>query len=137
MPVFDQVVAAVQDAHVRAVELVRRAGEEVALERGDIDEHVRRVVDGVHEHERAGRVREPRGPRHVGDRAERVRRGPDRDEPRLRPQRLLEVHPVELAGFGHEADAPDGHPALARDCLPRGDVGVVIPVPPILSERWT
>ena len=38
---------------MRPVELVRRAGEEVAADRLDVDEHVRRVVHRVDEDERA------------------------------------------------------------------------------------
>src|SRR5260370_2771818 len=44
---------AVERAHVRAEEFVGRADEEIAIERADIDWPVRRVVDGVDEHQRA------------------------------------------------------------------------------------
>ena len=59
----DQRLASPEHADVRAVELVGRAGQEVGAERRDVDERVRRVVDGVHEDERARGVGEVRGPR--------------------------------------------------------------------------
>ncbi len=77
---LEERLAAPEDADVRAVELVGGAGEEVGAERGDVDEGVRGVVDGVHEHERAGGVGEIGGAPHVVDRAERVRGGADREE---------------------------------------------------------
>ena len=47
----EEIVAAVEHAHVGTVELVGGAGEEVAAEGAHVDERVRRVVDRVHEDE--------------------------------------------------------------------------------------
>ena len=47
-----------EHAHVRAEEFVGGAGEEIAVERGDVDEAVRAVVDGVDVGEGSGRVGE-------------------------------------------------------------------------------
>ena len=111
---------------MRAVELVGGAREEVGAERGDVDERVRGVVDGVDEHERAGGVGELGRAAHVVDRPERVRRGADREELRPRSERRGEVLHVELAGLGVEAHGPDLEAALARDAAPGIDVGVVV-----------
>ena len=52
---------AVEDADVRAVELVGRAAEEVATHRPDVDQPVRGVMDRVHEDQGAGRMGDPGG----------------------------------------------------------------------------
>ena len=57
---LEPVAPAVQDSDVRPVELVGRAGEEVAADRADVHQRVGGIVDRVHEGERAGGAREAR-----------------------------------------------------------------------------
>ena len=105
--VLEKRAAAAQHADVGAVELVGRAGEEVAAERPHVHERVGRVVDGVHEDEGALGVGELRRRRHVVDRAERVRRGADGEEPGPRARSGARGRPVELARR-RAAGAPSG-----------------------------
>ena len=64
---------AVEDALVRAEELVAGAGQEVGIERLHVDESVRRVVHGVDEGHRADVVRQANGLLNVVDRAHGIR----------------------------------------------------------------
>ena len=56
-----------KNAHVRTIELVRRTGEEIAVERLHVDQLVWREVHGVDVDERSGGVRQLGGAAHVGD----------------------------------------------------------------------
>jgi hypothetical protein len=56
MKFLEQLALAVERAHVRAEEFVGRADEKIGVERAHIDRAVRRVVNGVDEHERADSV---------------------------------------------------------------------------------
>jgi len=67
----------VEGARVGAEELVRARDEEVAVERSDVHESVRRVVDRVHDRRRADALRGGDGGADVVDRPERVGRVPD------------------------------------------------------------
>jgi hypothetical protein len=66
---LEQLAPAVQDADVRSVKLVRGAGEEITSHLAHVDRLVRREVDRVDEHERAGGVGDLSGAADVGDRA--------------------------------------------------------------------
>ena len=88
---------AIEHADVRPVELVRAAAKEVAVHRPHVDELVRGVVHGVHEHERAGGVSKPGRTGHVGDRAQCVGRGADGEEPGAGGDRPGHVLGVEAA----------------------------------------
>ena len=71
---------AVEDPHVRAVELVAAAGEEVAVPFAHVHELVRRVMHGIHEGERANGMRHAHRAGNVADGADAVRRRADSNE---------------------------------------------------------
>ena len=79
---------------MRAEELVRRADEDVAAPRRDVDRPVRAVVHGIDPRERAGLVRELDDPRDIRTGPDRVRRRRERDD--LRPRRALRREVVEV-----------------------------------------
>ena len=98
---LDQLAPAPQHPHVRPVELVGRAGEEVTPPGA----HVRHVVGGivhpVHEYDRARGVRQCREPRDVVDGTECVGGRAEREQPHLAAKlarRVLLVEPPVLAG---------------------------------------
>ena len=123
---LQQIPPHVHRAEVRPVELVRRAHQQIAADRADVHQRVRRVVDRVDEAERAGVVREPGGGGHVGDRAEGIRRGADRQELRPRREGAFERVPLQLAGRGVHRHRADRQAAIPRDGAPRIDVAVMI-----------
>src|ERR1700723_3275296 len=49
---------AVQRSHMRAEEFIRRTREKIAIERANVNQSVRRVVNRIDEHQRAGGVRQ-------------------------------------------------------------------------------
>ena len=122
---LEEVALAEQHPHVRPEELVRRAEEHVDVPAGDVDRAVRAVVDGVRPGERAGAVRELDDPRHVGSRADRVRRDREGDDARPLGELRLEVVEVEREVVVHAREADDDADVL-REREPRGDVGVVV-----------
>ena len=76
-----QVLALAEEhSHVRAEEFVGGADEKIAIERGDIDEAVRAVVDGIDVSERAGGVGEADDFLDGIDGADRVRCVADRNQ---------------------------------------------------------
>ena len=58
MKLLEQLALAVERAHVRAEEFVGRADEKIGVESAHIDGAVRRIVDGVDEHQRPDGVSE-------------------------------------------------------------------------------
>ena len=123
---LEEVAAAVQHADVRPVELVGRAGQQIAAEGGHVNEHVRRIVHRIDEQQPSARVDEIARAAHVGDRAKRVRGGADRHQPGARADEPFEIAPVELPGPGDHARCADGHAAIASQRLPGRHVGVMI-----------
>ena len=111
---------------MRSVELVRRAHQQIAADRPDVHERVRREVDRIDEAQGAGIVRKAGGGGDVGDRAEDVRRGADGQELRPRRERALERVPLQLAGRGGHRHGANRQASIARDRAPRIDVAVMI-----------
>ena len=111
---------------MRPEPLVGRAGQRVAAERGDVDRAVRRGVDGVDEDARAGAVRGGDDARQVGDRADRVGGGGDRDParalPRARPRRRRRA--ARACRDRARRSAPRAGARGGDE--PRRDVGVVV-----------
>ena len=93
-PAPQHLLAAEGHAHMRAEELVRRADEDVAAPRRDVDRPVRAVMHGIDPRERAGLVRELDDPRDIRTGPDRVRRRRERDD--LRPRRALRREVVEV-----------------------------------------
>src|SRR6202790_5732500 len=69
-----------EHSHVRAEELVSGADKKIAIERGDVDEAVRAVVDGINVDERANGVGEAGDFFDRMDGADGIRRVADRDQ---------------------------------------------------------
>ena len=113
---------------MRPVELVGRAGEEVRAERLHVDERVRGVVDGVHEHEGAVRVRHRRDARDVVDRPDGVRRAADGDETGPLPEEPPERVEVEPGLPRGERRRLDDDAAVLLERAPGVDVRVVVEV---------
>ena len=111
---LEQLAAPVEDADVRAEELVGRADEEVAPERRDVDRAVRRVVDGVDVGERARLAAERGQPGDVVDRPGAVRRPAERGDTRAPRELRGEVVDVDDARLRVDAGLADGDAAVAR-----------------------
>ncbi len=115
-----------QHAGVRAVPLVRRGEERVAVERGEVDGRVRDEMDPVDQHPCTGRVGRVDDRREVGHRAQRVRRTGDRDPSRPWADARRDRVGIEASGGGVELRQPqDGTTVVGREA-PRRDVGVVV-----------
>ena len=109
----------------RAAHLVPGEAEEVGAERGDVHRHVRHRLGGVHQHQRADRVRP------VGDRPDRVDRAEhvglvhERDQLGPLGDQVVDVREVEPA-VGRHAEPAQRRPGALAQQLPRHDVGVVL-----------
>ena len=113
-------------AHVRPVELVGGASQEVAAEGAHVHDRVGRVVHGVHEDERTVAVRQLHRGRNVVDRAEGVRGGADGEEPGPRSEGVRKAVEVERARGGIHRHRADGQAALPLQGAPGIHVGVVV-----------
>ena len=100
--------------------------QEIAADGLDVDERVRRIVHGVDEHSRAHGVGEPCSPRDVGDGAERIRRRADGEQLGARPDRRLEIGPVQPTVVRPHLHHAHGDAAILLQRLPRRDVAVMI-----------
>ena len=125
---LEQLTPRVEDAGVRAVELVRRAGQEIAADALHVDELVRREVDGVDEEQRARLARDGRREREVVHRPRRVRRAADRDQLRPRRDELPQVLPVDLRCLADHPRRAHDDAAVDLQRPPRRHVGVMIEV---------
>jgi hypothetical protein len=124
--ILEEVVPAVQHPDVRSVELIRRAGQEVAAHQADIDQAVRGVMHGIDEHEGADVVGQAGSIGHVVDRAQGVRSRPDRQQPRAARDLPPEVVSVELTRLRDHSGDPHGDAPLAGQLPPGIDVGVMV-----------
>jgi len=116
-----------QNADVRSVKLVGRAGEEVASDRVHIDEVVRRVVHGVDEDDGvAGGFREPTSGGDVRNRADRVRRGADRQDLRPGVERRFQARPIQPAVVQLHLHGAYGYAAIALQRAPGRDIAVMV-----------
>ena len=124
---LEQLAPAVEHADVRPVELVGRARQEVAAERL-ARRRARAARSARRRRRRARRAACARSATraHVVDRAERVRRGADRDEPRRGGRAPRRARPSRAGRSRSERDGADRQAALLRERAPRVDVGVVI-----------
>ena len=119
-PATTRVVLAKEEPRMGPVELVRRAGEEVAIQGLDVNQVVRGIVDGGQRTPGRGPVGDPDGPGHVGDGPEGVRDRADRQH--LRPIRdlRLQIVPSE-PGHPRAASRSSGRPPHAgKPGLTRG-----------------
>ena len=123
---IEDVGLAVQRAEVRPEPLVGAAGQEVGVERLDVDRAVRRVRDGVDVGQRPDLVGAGDDLGDRVDRADRVARVADGDELRPRRELRLEVLEVERDVVRPDVDLLDGHAAVGGHRLPGRDVGLVV-----------
>jgi hypothetical protein len=125
MKFLEQLALAVERAHMRAEKFVRRANEEVGVERADVDGAVWRIVNCVDEHERAGGVRELGDFGDGIDGANGVGGVTDGDEFCFARDFFAEVVEIERAvGIVNIGLTDDD--AFFFECAPGRDVGVVI-----------
>ena len=103
-----------QHAGVRAVPLVRAAGEDVAAEGADVDRLVRREVHGVDEHAGAGVVGGGDDRGEVGHRADEVGRAGQRDPARALVDEGDHGGGVEQAGAGSNGARTCSAPAWSH-----------------------
>ena len=115
-----------QNADVRAEELVRRAGQEVAIPRLHVDGAVRRVMHGVEVDQRPRRVRLPGEGGHVRHAPHGVAGAGQRRQTDPAVQFAGQVVPIERAVLGPNVHEADLGPGVPRRQHPRADVGVVV-----------
>ena len=123
---LEQLGPAEQDADVRAEELVRRADQEVAPDRGHVDRAVRGEVDGVDVRERARIAAERAQGGDVVHRAGAVRCPAERGDPRAVGEQGGKCVGVDDADLRVDRDLAHGHAAILGRKQPRRDVGVVV-----------
>ena len=124
-PRREQVLLAERHAHVRPVELVRRAEEHVDVPGRDVDRAVRAVVDGVGPGERADAVGELDDPPHVGRGADGVGGDREGDDARAVAELRGEAVVVEREVVV-DVDPADDDADVLLQREPRRDVAVVI-----------
>jgi hypothetical protein len=110
---------------VGAEELVRRAEENIGIDRLHVDRPVRGVVHRVDPRERPCVVRERDHTCHIRDGTDRVRGPGERDDPSAVRQLAFQVREVEPALLRH-VDAVNDEIVVTRDLEPRGNVRIVI-----------
>ena len=124
-PRGEQVLLAERHPHVRPVELVRRAEEDVDVPGGDVDRAVRAVVDGVGPGERADAVGELDDPPDVGRGADGVGGDREGDDARAVAELRGEAVVVEREVVVH-VDLADDDAEVVLQREPRRDVAVVV-----------
>ena len=115
----------VEHADVRREELVGRAEQEVAVEGGDVDDAVQRVVHGVDHGQGSGRSRHLDDAPDVVDGAHRVARPDGGHDPGALVQQALEDVPGERAGRGVDGHLAHDHAAILQR-EPGAAVGLVV-----------
>ncbi len=110
---------------MRTEKFVGRAGQEIAVQRANVDGPVRRVMNCIDKHQRAGFVREFRDLRDWVDGANSVGCVPDGDEFCFCGDFSPEIVEVQRAvGFAN-IDLPDDD-TLFFQSAPRRDIGIMI-----------
>ena len=115
----------VRHTEMRAAELVRRAQDDVGVDRADVHRLVGCVVDGVDPGDRAGGVGELAHATRVDERADHVRRPRERDDACAIRQLGLEVCEIQRA-VGVDVDVLDDEAEVVGELDPRSDVAVVV-----------
>ena len=115
-----------QHAEVRAEELVRRAGEEVRTEGGDVDRRVRRQVHSVDVDQRAGGVGGGRHGGHVRSGSQQVGGTGDRHQAGALAEQAGDLLRVELTRRPVERGPPNRRAGELGRAHPRADVRVVV-----------
>ncbi len=111
---------------MRPVEFIRRARQKLDIQRADVDDPMRRVLDSVYKYPGAG------GVGHLSDLLDRIDRPngigsiPDRDQFRFLIQGCFQSVQPELAGLNIKIDPLNIDAGIRGDQSPRGDIGVVI-----------
>ena len=97
-----------KNPNVRTVKFVGGTAQEIAIQRADIDQLMRRVVNGIDEDLPRLRMSHLAARGHVVDRAERVRSRADRDQLRPGVELLREIVPNRADPFP-ESSSPCAH----------------------------
>ncbi len=106
--------------------LVGGGQKHIGIDRRAVDAAVRSEMDAVDPHQSAGLVRGRGQARGIGDRAERVRRERERDDPRtLADQRYDRIH-LQGSLARIKRRRPHGETAVGSDEQPRRDVRIVV-----------
>ena len=124
--VLEVLALAVEHAHVRSEEFVCRAGQEVAVERRDVDEPVRSVVDGIDVAKGAGRVSQAYDFLDGIDGADRIRRVANGDKLCFFVDLRRQVGHVERAVGVVDFCPANSYAPIFCHGQPRRDVRVVI-----------
>ncbi len=105
-----QVLAlSVERSHVWSEELVRRAHQKIAVQCFHINESVRCKVHRIHEHQRAGFMRESRNFSDGIDRSHQVGSVPDRNELGLPRNLTFQIFQIQRAILFANVHLPDNH----------------------------
>ncbi len=123
---FQQCTAAPKDADVGAEELVRRAGQEIAVPILHIDRPMRRIVDGIEKDLGSRAVSQPTERFHVVDRADHVGGTRHRQPADPLVQVAAQVIEVQRAILGPNVDEACLGPGITRGQHPGPNVGIMI-----------
>jgi hypothetical protein len=126
LPTREELAADAEHPLVRAEELVGRGRDDVGAQAMEVDRAVLREVDAVERDERTGGLGSTDQVRGWGDRAHRVRRERERDEPRALAELRVEGVDVERDVVVTDVDPADGRARVARGHDPRPDVRIVV-----------
>ena len=123
---FQVRVLAIEDAHMRAVELVGGTGQKVAVKRLNVDQTMRRILHGVDKRIGPDGLGPADDRRHIVDRAHGVGGIADRHQPCTRGDQRLHVLHVERAGFHIHIRPANLRASILGQHQPGRDVGVVV-----------
>src|SRR5215217_7887725 len=116
----------VQNADMRSIELVRGAGQEVALDMAHVYRLVGSEMHGVDEGQRSCIPGQGGCAGDIIHGAERVGRAPDGKQSWTARHESFQARPVELPGFRKDRYRSNGNPAIALQGSPRCNVGVMV-----------
>ena len=123
-----QSVAAIEHPHMRPVELVGTAGQQIAAPVLHIHQCMRCIGHGIHEAECAHCFGQGHGTLHIVDRAQRIGCCTYGYHLRPRGHLPLEIIPVQFAGCRVQPHRTQQEPAVLGDGLPRPAIGVMVQV---------
>src|ERR1044072_5415343 len=97
---FEQIFLAVEDADVRSVEFVSRAGQKITIRRFHIAEEIRSVVHGINQLQLTNDMCNLDGASILINSPQRITAGAERYQLRFLCHQPLEIVPIELSSLG-------------------------------------
>src|SRR5262249_40254629 len=124
---FEVLALAIENAHVRPEKLVGGADKKIAIERSDVNQAMRTVVNCVDECHRPNTMGKAYNFLHIINRANRVRGVAYRNQPRFRVDLLGQVIHIERAIFLVNIDKTDRNTTFFESA-PGGHVGIMVKI---------